>query len=293
MIASNLRTLNIRPAALSYAGLIRRLLDENWAVHTRILPGHIQDKLNEYVAYLAEDYLSLRGFLMVELQPPRSSLIVTVVVHDNIKVLPVLKALIPHVELELQHRGVEAIMQIGEAPWLTRELPKFGFAVKDKIITLEWHKHPLPQIHPHPKLQIRSARLDDLPELLALDRLAFGQMWHKPKTSFREALSRAVSFAVGTIDNTLVAYEWCDQFDDDRAHLTRLATHPDYQGVGIGAQLLHYTLQVMINFNVNVISLNTQENNIRSQELYQRFGFKQTTEETGVYQKTLVRDKWE
>lgn len=280
---------NIRQATRSDARLIRRLLDENWAVHTRILPGHVQDKLNEYVAYLAEDHLSLRGFLMVEPQPPRSSLIVTVAVHDNSNILAVLKGLIPQAEIELRRRGVEAVIQIGQAVWLTQELPKFGFRVKDKIITLEWYKHPLPQIQPHPKLHIRSAQLADLPELLTLDRLAFRQMWHKPKTAFREALTRALSFAVGTIDETLVGYEWCDQFDD-RVHLTRLAIHPDYQGIGIGTQLLHYTLRTVMSLNINVISLNTQKNNLRSRELYRRFGFKQMPEETGVYWKTLTED---
>lgn len=287
MLVSNFRAFNIRRANRTDARAIRRLLDENWAVHTRIISSYIQDKLDEYVAFLAEDRTSVRGFLMLEPQPPNSSLLVATAVHDNIKVLPMLEALFPPAELALQAQNIKSIMQIGVAPWLTRELPKLGFVIKDHIITFEWYQNPLPQIRPHPRLQIRSARLDDLPALLALDELAFGPMWHKPRTAFREALSRAVSFAVGVIGDELVAYEWCDQFGD-RAHLTRLATHPDYEGMGIGTQILHYALQTLTQFNVKVVSLNTQKNNLRSQELYQRFGFKRTPEEIGVYWKELA-----
>jgi len=279
-------SLNVRPAKRTDANAIQRLLDEHRAVHTRISSDDVQHKLIEYVAFIAEDMISLRGFLMIEPQPPRTGLLVSVAVHDNAKPSSVLAALLPPSEAEAHIQGLDSVMQVGEAPWLTRELPKFGYTVQDTIVTFEWHHTPLPQIRPHPQLNIRSARLEDLPILLQLDQLAFGPMWQKPKTAFREALSRAASFAVGVIDDTIVAYEWCDQHGE-RAHLTRLATHPDYQGEGIGTQLLHYTLQTMANFNVSVVSLNTQTDNLRSQELYERFGFKRTEEEIGVYWKEL------
>ena len=287
MLAVNAPTLRVRQANHTDVRAIRRLLNDNWAVHTRIVASHIQDKLDEYITFMAEDRVSLRGFLMIEPQWPESSLLVAAAVHDNARITPVLEALFSPAEIALQEQNIKSIMQIGEALWLTRELPRLGFEVKDCIVTFEWHQHPLPQIRPHPRLQIRSARLEDLPALLELDRLAFGAMWHKPKTAFREAMSRAVSFAVGVIDGALIAYEWCDQYGD-RAHLTRLATHPDYAGLGIGSQILHYALQTLSRFNVNVVSLNTQKNNLRSQELYQRFGFKRIPGEIEVYRKALI-----
>jgi ribosomal-protein-alanine N-acetyltransferase len=121
---------------------------------------------------------------------------------------------------------------------------------------------------------------------MVLDQLAFGPTWNKPRNAFREALSRAATFAVGTIDDQIVAYEWADTFGD-HAHLTRLATHPDYQGGGIGTQLLHYSLEKLGELQVKIVTLNTQQDNLRSQELYRRFGFRNTHQEIGVYVKTL------
>jgi ribosomal-protein-alanine N-acetyltransferase len=279
-------SLIIRRATQGDARHIKRLLDDSWAVHTRIATTSVQDKLDSCVAFLAEDAVSLRGFMMVEPQPPHSSLILTVGIHDNKKALPIIQALISAIEAELLADGLTSMTHIGEAPWLNRELSKFGFEQVDKIVTFDWRPIPLPQIRPHPKLTVRSARLEDIPYLIALDRLAFGPVWQKPKSAFQEAIRQAISFAVGIIDDEIVAYEWCDQYDE-RAHLTRLATHPDYQGEGIGTLLLHYTLQTMHNLNIKVVSLNTQVSNVRSQELYKRFGFKQTSEEAGVYWKVL------
>jgi ribosomal-protein-alanine N-acetyltransferase len=263
------------------------LLDESWATHTRILSSQIQVRLDEYVSYVAEVPVGLRGLLMVEPQPPGSSLMIAAAVHDHTRVLPVLEALLTPVEAVLREQQIESIMQIGEAAWLTRELPHLGFRVTNQIITFEWYRQPLPAIRPYPGLRIRSAQLNDLPDLLTLDQLAFGPMWNKPRTTFRDALSRAATFTVGLIDDRIIAYEWADQFGD-HAHLTRLAIHPDYQGVGIGTQLLHHALGQLVELEIKLVTLNTQQDNLRSQELYQRFSFHKTNQAVGVYVKTLA-----
>jgi ribosomal-protein-alanine N-acetyltransferase len=72
-----------------------------------------------------------------------------------------------------------------------------------------------------------------------------------------------------------------------QAHLTRLAVHPDYQGQGLGAQLLYRAITDALGRGCSLITLNTQENNYRSQALYQRFGFVYTRQRIPVLWKTL------
>jgi ribosomal-protein-alanine N-acetyltransferase len=105
-------------------------------------------------------------------------------------------------------------------------------------------------------------------------------------SDFREALARADSFAVALIDNRIVAYEWCEVYEQ-HAHLTRLAVHPDFQGRGIGAQLLHHAIIEALERGANLITLNTQEKNDRSQALYRRFGFVSTHERLPIMWKDL------
>ncbi len=84
----------------------------------------------------------------------------------------------------------------------------------------------------------------------------------------------------------MVAYEWCEIYKE-HAHLTRLAVHPDYQGQGIGAQLLYQAITDALAAGANLMTLNTQENNRRSRALYERFGFVDTRQRIPVLWKDL------
>lgn len=280
------RALTVRKAATRDVRAIKQLMTHNWAVYTRLMPPEIESRLENCVALLAEDDTALRAFALVEPQPPDSGLVLTLAVHDNSVITHALDALIPALEQELRAHQLNFIMQIGPAQWLTGLLPQYGFFSDSQIVTFEWQLQPLPPITPHPKLKIVSAHLAHLPKLLALDRMAFGPTWRKPRHSFREALGHAVSFNVGTIDGEIIAYEWCDQFGE-HGHLTRLATHPRYQRQGIGAQMLHQAMQTLIERGVQTITLNTQTDNLPSQRLYRRFGFTETTQVVDVLVKML------
>jgi ribosomal protein S18 acetylase RimI-like enzyme len=91
---------------------------------------------------------------------------------------------------------------------------------------------------------------------------------------------------VALVDNQIIAYEWCERHGQ-HAHLTRLAVHPDYQGRGIGAQLLYQAITDALARGANIITLNTQEHNYRSRALYERFGFVDTKKRMPVLWKDL------
>jgi len=261
MFSAKIRELTLRRASKEDCRAIRYLMEEHWAVHTRMPLEDIRARIDTDLAFLAEDYVTLRGFIMVESQPPQNGLMITVAVHDNSKISTFLALALPPIEAELHAQGIKYLSQIGETEWLNRELLKCGFRLQEEIVT----------------------------SLVNLDELVFGSTWHKPKSAFREAIQRAPIFIVGHIDNTLIAYIWCDQRGDHGHHLTRIGTHPDYQGQGIGAQLLRYALDNAQKMAIKTVSLNTQESNLRSRELYRRFGFEEIHQNVGVYRKQLLR----
>lgn len=281
-------SLTLHQATKADLSTIERLLEQNWAVHTRLLSADIGPKLETCIAFVVRDVIALRGFLMVEPQPPDSGLIIVAALHDNIHVTNFLDLVLPAAAEALLAQNLRFLLQIGNASWLTRKLFQYGFEVTEQIVTYEWENQPLPQLSPHPLLTIRSAHLDDLNTLLELDQMVFGPTWRKPRGTFREALGRAVSFSVGLVENKIVAYEWCDRFNT-HAHLTRLATHPDFRRQGIAGQLLAHTIQFLLDRQIKTISLNTQTNNLTSQRLYRRFGFKSTHQIIDVYQKDLKK----
>ncbi len=261
-------------------------MEHNWAVHTRLMPLEIESRLENCVALLVEDEVTLRAFALIEPQPPDAGLLLTLALHDNSVIVQMLNLLMPVIEKELRARQLKFLMQIGPARWLIDLLPKYGFFSDNKIVTFEWQLQPLPTITPHPRLEIISGHLAHIPDLLLLDRLTFGPTWRKPRHAFREALGHAASFNVGMIDGEIVAYEWCDQYGD-HGHLTRLATHPRYQGQGIGAQMLRQAMATLVERGVRTITLNTQTDNLPSQHLYRRFGFTETPQVVDVMVKLL------
>ncbi len=286
MFSAESRELTLRWANKTDCQAIRYLMEDHWAVHTRMPLEDIKGRIVSSLTLLAEDYVALRGVMMVENQTPQNALMIAVAVHDNSKISTFLDLVLPPIEDALRVQGIKYLSQIGKAEWLSHELLKRGFTLHEKIITYQRRSQPLPSVTPHPQLAIRQVHIANLPALVKLDKLIFGSSWHKPGSAFKEAIQRAPIFVVGYINNTPIAYAWCDQ-QKNHAHLTRIGTHPDYQGQGIGAQLLHYVLDNAQKMAIKTVSLNTQKSNLRSQELYKRFGFEEINRDVGMYQKVL------
>lgn len=264
---------------------IMRLVDTAWRVHIRVPPVELGTKIKVMPGYLAEDQAGLRGFIVMEPQRPHVALIIAAGLRDTWSVRPYLDLLLPEIERAVRVEGLSALAHIGNVTWLVDDLQVRGFETREWIVAFERHGAELPPSAPTPAL-IRSAHYSDMAALLVLDGLAFNHIWRKSAGNINEALASADSFSVAELDGQIVGYEWYERYHK-HAHLTRLAVHPAYQGRGIGAQLLHTAISDALASGVNMITLNTQENNQRSRALYERFGFVYTQQRMPVLWKEL------
>ncbi len=274
-----------RPVLARDAQMMLRLLEESWRVHLRLSWHNMEQKLKHIPGVLAEDRVGLRGFMLLELQPPESAVIIAAGLRDTWGVRPFLEMLLPETEQIVRRQQVTALVYLGYEEWLIESLPQYGFEARDWILTFEWQNSDFPPSVPA-LARIRTAHRNDLPVLLSLDAVAFDHLWRKSAAHFGEALAYANSFSVAEVDGQIVGYEWCD-IHQQRAHLTRLAVHPAYQGRGIGGQLLQQAVVDVLSQGVTSITLNTQETNHRSRALYNRFGFVDTRQRVPVLWKTL------
>lgn len=263
-----------------------RLIDISWRIHLRISPAELEIKIKNTLGFVAEDRVGLRGFMMIESLQPDAALVVGAGLRDTWGIRPFLDLLLPEVQQAAVDNGLPALVHIGSAAWLVDELKARGFEIKEWVIAFERLGINPPAKPARAPARVRTAHYNDLPALLNLDRLAFGHIWHKSLGNFSEALARAASFTVALIGDQMVAYEWCEIYKE-HAHLTRLAVHPDYQGQGIGAQLLYQAVTDALAAGANLMTLNTQENNRRSRALYERFGFVDTRQRIPVLWKDL------
>lgn len=283
-IAADQKTI-VRPIKPTDVPNILRLVDSARRVHLRLSPDSLKARLGSSPGFLAEDAVGLRGFMVIEPQHFGTTVIVAAAVRDTWGVRPYLDAILPQIEQAAHKEGAPTITHIGYDEWLVDGLGERGFEICEWIVNFErfggWPK----VIVPVPAL-VRTAHLHDLPAILALDNLVFDQLWRKTETNFSEALARAVSFVVAEMEGRIVGYEWCEIYRK-HAHLARIAVHPNYQGHGIGAQLLYQAIVDSLSRNVNLITLNTQEANERSHALYQRFDFVKTEQRIPVLCKQI------
>lgn len=270
----------VRPIIEADTRDILRMVDTAWRVHIRIASADLRAKIKSVPGFLAEDSAGLRGFMLIEPQHPNTALIIAAGLRDTWGVRPYLDLLLPEIEQAAQVRDLLALVHIGHEAWLVNGLRERGFETREWIVNYERFGAEPPPTVSMPAL-IRTAHRKDLRAIMALDRLAFDYLWRKSAGNFSEALANAASFALADVDGQIVGYEWCQVYRQ-RAHLTRLAVHPDYQGRGIGAQLLHRAITDVQTAGVSLITLNTQESNHRSRALYKRFGFVKTRQRMPV-----------
>lgn len=278
-------TTRVRTIAPGDVRQILRMIDTAWRIHMRMPPTELGTKMSRMPGVLTEDRAGLRGFMVVEPQQPYAALIIAAGLRDTWSVKPYLDLVLPEMERIARDQRLPALAHIGNVAWLIDELQAYGFKVREWILAFErfGQEPPPPTATP---AWMRPAHYNDVPTIMALDSMAFNHIWRKSAGNFSEALASADSFTLAEIDGQVVGYTWYERYNR-HAHLTRLAVHPAYQGLGIGAQLLHYAVTDALAQGVNMITLNTQESNARSRTLYERFGFVHTQQRMPVLWKEL------
>lgn len=124
---------------------------------------------------------------------------------------------------------------------------------------------------------IRKMRMEDIEQVIAIDRLSFSLPW--PERSFRFELTDnpASRCWVAEVDRKIAGMivVWLIV---DEVHVATIATHPDFRRQGIAKNLLSYALQNLSTEGAQSSFLEVRASNLAAQEMYRKFGY----EESGV-----------
>ncbi len=113
-------------------------------------------------------------------------------------------------------------------------------------------------------------------DLLRLDHAAFPWLWRNSAEEFAAyARTAGVRLFLARERGRPVAYLGVTSFPG-WGHLDRIAVDPDAQGRGLGQEALAYAVAALAQAGAGRVALSTQETNVRSQRLYERFGFRRT-----------------
>ena len=122
---------------------------------------------------------------------------------------------------------------------------------------------------------IRKMTLDDLSQVVAIDRVSFSLPW--PERSFRFDLTDnpASRCWVAELDGKVVGMivSWLIV---DEVHVATIATHPEYRRRGIAKRLLTHTLQHLKEEGAQSSFLEVRASNFAAQDMYRKFGYEET-----------------
>jgi ribosomal protein S18 acetylase RimI-like enzyme len=167
--------------------------------------------------------------------------------------------------------GIEFVSILVLNSWLNAYLSRIGFEYQEDVVTLYRSGNHVSSIPSH-EFQIRSAYVEDLHAIVAVDHETFAASWQMSAIDIRYAQRQAASCTVAEFEGEIVAYEISTRYQTV-GHLARLAVHPKMQGKRVGAILLDDLLTRFGKRGVQTMTVNTQASNIISQRLYQRYDF--------------------
>jgi len=140
-----------------------------------------------------------------------------------------------------------------------------------------------------PPFALQAADDDDVPALMALERLCFSHPW--TARNFREAMADPEHGLVLVLRGPappedrgrgLLAY--CSfQTVVDEMHIHNLAVDPARQGRGLGRRLLELSLAVGVRRGAQRALLEVRQSNWSAQRLYRSLGFQGVAVRRGYY----------
>lgn len=141
-------------------------------------------------------------------------------------------------------------------------------------------------------VQIGPMRLEDLPQVMAIDRQSFPQPWTEPSYRFELTENRNAHFLVAFARSTPSPQAWWAWLARrpaprqivgyagmwlvvDEAHINTIAVHPAWRRRGLGERLLQSMLAKARGLNALTATLEVRVSNLGAQKLYHKYGFEE------------------
>jgi [ribosomal protein S18]-alanine N-acetyltransferase len=269
--------LYVRPARLADRAAIYDLTEHQHRVHFNLdwwsFDNWLYADRPSDAIWLAFDQAQLAGLLLAPYDDAPVTWLRSIALANGYPAEPVMTALLRHALPALHAREVHAVTALAHPEWMANLLPRVKFARLTEIITFRKSDRALPAPSRSGEAIIRAATPADAPAITANDRAAFEPVWWHSTATVGHILRAVGHFVVAQIDDRVVGHAFSDVYGG-QGHLIRLVTHPDFQGRGIGEQLLVESLTYQLSLDAYPFTLNTQADNLLSQALYRRYGYR-------------------
>jgi [ribosomal protein S18]-alanine N-acetyltransferase len=185
-----------------------------------------------------------------------------------------LDLLLPKVEELATVAGARTLYYSGhdlDSDWLRAPLESRSFRPRGVLLSYDKDDFTIPD-QGNKQVKIRPFAPADVTGTVAIENLAFQQLWRHDADSFLQVRQTYPYFVVAEDEEGIVGYQY-NTVDADIGYLVRIAVHPRAEGQGVGTRLMAEAVRYFAGHQVRRIVLNAEETNRRAQSLYLRFGF--------------------
>jgi ribosomal protein S18 acetylase RimI-like enzyme len=184
-------------------------------------------------------------------------------------------------EILLENHSMK-IFAIPLQEWFENLLKSSKFFHTRDVVIFAWeNREDLPP--PNHRVAIRAMNIRDLASIHEIDSLAFEDEWQNTIESIEVAFQQASVATVAVSDEKILGYQ-ISTGGSHGGHLARLAVRPEQQMKGIGYSLVYDLITQFQRRGVTRVTVNTQQDNIASINLYGKAKFSATGEVFPVYQ---------
>jgi ribosomal-protein-alanine N-acetyltransferase len=217
--------------------------------------------------------------------PDRTAWIRSFCVDGSLTPLAVWRPLWAEAAAACLARQVGRVASLLSGEWMRPLLAEAGFRESNAVVFFEWRGSAPDLPAPSPG-QVRPLRQTDLPAVVAVDERAFAPLWRNSLESLSAAMSQAIVATGIEVDGQLAAYQLTTA-SPFGAHLARLAVEPTFQRMGLATGLVVDLIHHLGRRGFDSVTLNTQADNLRSQDLYRGLGFRETGQRYPVFEASL------
>ncbi|MBI6873188.1 ribosomal protein S18-alanine N-acetyltransferase [Clostridium aciditolerans] len=121
-------------------------------------------------------------------------------------------------------------------------------------------------------IDILSLKLEHIDSVLVIDTLCFPTPWSRESFQKEIENNKFARYIVAKKGEVVIGYAgmWLIL---DEGHITNIAVHPEYRGIGAGKLLLEALIEICKIESINSITLEVRKSNIVAQSLYKKYGF--------------------
>ncbi len=125
-------------------------------------------------------------------------------------------------------------------------------------------------------ITIRKMELEDLPEVIQIDRMSFSLPWPEQTYRFEVSANRMARCLVAETEEKKIVAMIVSWLVVDELHIATIATHADHRREGVGSRLLTAALVDARERGMRRAFLEVRKSNEAAQAMYRKFGFQVT-----------------